>query len=179
MTHSFFQPPEAARYALRNLRAPTCLVPPALRQPADAELVALDLLIDGGRIAAIEAAGTLPAELGPDLDASMVLPGMVDCHTHLDKGHIWPRQPNPSGDGDGASAATQRDRAARWNPDDLRRRMEFGLCTAYAKGVVAVPRPNSMRRRTSSAFQWALRSRIVAAEAPAPSPVGFAWRGQM
>lgn len=97
-----------------------------------------DLLIDQGRIAAIEPAGTLPAELGPDLDRSMVLPGLVDCHTHLDKGHIWPRQANPTGDGAGASMATQRDRTARWHADDVRQRMEFGLATAYAHGVVAI-----------------------------------------
>ena len=138
MTHSFFQPPAASRYALRNLRAPRCLVQAETPgDPAD-DLVGIDLLVDGGRIAAIDTAGRMPAELGPDLDASMVLPGMVDCHTHLDKGHIWPRQANPTGDGAGASAATMRDRTARWNADDVRRRMEFGLATAYAKGVVAI-----------------------------------------
>ncbi len=138
MTHSFFAPPETERYALRGVRAPSCLVPgdfPAARAEG---LVDIDLLIDNGRIAAIEPAGTLPAEIGPDLDASMVLPGMVDVHTHLDKGHIWPRQPNPTGDGAGASAATGRDRAANWHAEDVRRRMDFGLRTAYAKGVVAI-----------------------------------------
>jgi len=138
MTHSFFQPPAAARYALRNLRAPGCLVQAELPGRSDESLVAVDVLVDQGRIAAIEAAGTLPAELGPDLDASMVLPGMVDCHTHLDKGHIWPRQANTTGDGAGASMATMRDRTARWTAEDVRRRMEFGLATAYAKGVVAI-----------------------------------------
>lgn len=138
MTHSFFQPPTTPRFALRNLRAPRSLVPAALAARADDELIAIDLLVDGGRIGAIEAAGTMPAELGPDLDASMVLPGMIDCHTHLDKGHIWPRQANPTGDGAGASMATQRDRRARWSAEDVRRRMEFGLATAYAKGVVAI-----------------------------------------
>jgi cytosine deaminase len=139
MTHSFFQPPAQSRYALRNLRAPVCLVQQAgLPGRSDEALLAIDLLIDQGRIAAIEAAGTLPAGLGPDLDASMVLPGMIDCHTHLDKGHIWPRQPNPTGDGAGASAATLRDRNARWSPEDVRRRMEFGLMAAYARGVVAI-----------------------------------------
>ena len=138
MSHSFFQPPATTRYALRNLRAPRCLVQAELPGNADNELVAVDLLVDDGRIAAIDAAGAMPIELGPDLDASMVLPGMVDCHTHLDKGHIWPRQPNPTGDGAGASMATLRDRTARWNADDVRRRMEFGLSTAYAKGVVAI-----------------------------------------
>ncbi len=138
MSHAFFAPPEGARYALRNLRAPICLVRPELAKGSDADLVAIDLLIDAGRFAAIEPAGRLPAALGPDLDASMVLPGMVDCHTHLDKGHIWPRQPNPTGDVPGASRATAQDRRANWNADDVRRRMEFGLATAYAKGVVAI-----------------------------------------
>ena len=128
----------ASRFALRNLRAPRPLLPVAIAGDGDSDLVAIDLLIDAGRIAAIERAGVVPAELGLDLDASMVLPGMVDCHTHLDKGHIWPRRPNPSGDVPGASRATMADRTANWNADDVRRRMEFGLATAYAKGVVAI-----------------------------------------
>ncbi|VTU14746.1 cytosine deaminase [Variovorax sp. RA8] len=139
MTHAFFEPPATSRYALRKLSAPRCLLPGDFAgSGADSELAAIDLLVDQGRVAAIEPAGTLPAELGPDLDASMVLPGLLDCHTHLDKGHIWPRQANPTGDGAGASMATQRDRQARWHAEDVRRRMEFGLATAYAKGVVAI-----------------------------------------
>ncbi|GAP38207.1 cytosine deaminase [Piscinibacter sakaiensis] len=140
MTHAFFQPPATQRYALRNVRAPHCLVraSTALPTPPGDQLLALDLLIDDGRITAIERAGTLPRHTGPDLDASMVLPGLVDCHTHLDKAHIWPRQANATGNGAGASAATAKDRAARWHAEDVRRRMEFSLATAYAKGVVAI-----------------------------------------
>jgi cytosine deaminase len=138
LSHAFFAPPAASRFALRNLRAPRSLLPADVAAAGDSDLVAVDLLIDAGRIAAIEPAGRLPADLGPDLDASMVLPGMVDCHTHLDKGHIWPRRPNATGDVPGASRATMQDRAANWNADDVRRRMEFGLATAYAKGVIAI-----------------------------------------
>ena len=138
MTHAFFSSPEHSRYALRNLRAPRSLLPAEIASNGDSDLVAIDVLIDAGRIAAIEPAGRMPAELGPDLDASMVLPGMVDCHTHLDKGHIWPRQPNATGDGAGASRATMADRTANWTAEDVRRRMEFALTTAYAKGVVAI-----------------------------------------
>jgi cytosine deaminase len=138
LSHAFFTPPAASRFALRNLRAPSCLLPADLAAADDGDLVAVDVLIDAGRIAALEPAGRMPADLGPDLDASMVLPGMVDCHTHLDKGHIWPRRPNPTGDGAGASRATMQDRSANWNAVDVRRRMEFGLATAYAKGVVAI-----------------------------------------
>ncbi|MDM0047035.1 cytosine deaminase [Variovorax dokdonensis] len=138
MTHAFFQPPEQSRYALRNLRAPECLLDKTGLPPGSPGTVAVDLLIDEGRIAGIEPAGKLPAELGPDMDASMVLPGMLDLHTHLDKGHIWPRQQNPTGDGAGAGMATKQDREANWNAHDVARRMEFGLKTAYARGVVAI-----------------------------------------
>jgi cytosine deaminase len=105
---------------------------------ADGELAPVDLLIADGRIAAVERAGTLPSDAGPDLDGSMLLPGFIDAHAHLDKGHIAPRAPNPAGDFAGAVAATGVDRAARWNAEDVRRRMEFGLAAAYAHGVVAV-----------------------------------------
>ncbi|NKF24632.1 cytosine deaminase [Solimonas marina] len=133
----FFALPNADRYALRGVTVPRCLLVGAALD-GDDELLAADLLIEGGRIAAIVPAGALDAELGPDLDAAMVLPGLVDCHTHLDKGHIWPRQPNPTGTHRDAALATQADRSAHWTAEDLRLRMEFALRTAYAKGVVAI-----------------------------------------
>jgi cytosine deaminase len=135
MTTGFFTPPARERYALRNVHVPACLLPGAF---AGDGVTAVDLLIDGGRIAAIERAGVLPGDLGPDLDGSMVLPGLLDVHTHLDKGHIWPRMPNPTGDHPGAARATGIDRSARWTAEDVARRMEFGLATAYAHGVVAI-----------------------------------------
>ncbi len=147
MPDPFFTIPPTPRYALRNLTAPACLlgvnvdvsvIPSMSRDRHDPELRRIDLLIENGRIAAIEPAGTLPPELGPDLDASMVLPGLIDCHTHLDKGHIWPRKPNPTRDPMGATSATGEDRQSRWNADDVQRRMDFGLATAYAHGVVAI-----------------------------------------
>ncbi len=134
---SFFQPPEGSRFALRHVRVPSCLLEASARAEGE-ELSHVDLLIDAARLAAVAPAGSLPDGLGPDLAGSMVLPGMVDCHTHLDKGHIWPRKPNPTGDIAGAMQATGEDRPARWNADDLRARMEFALMTAYAKGVVAI-----------------------------------------
>jgi len=118
------------------VRVPACLT--TVPAEPERELLDVDVLIADGRVAAIEPAGTLPAELGPDLDASLVLPGMVDCHTHLDKGHIWPRKPNPTGEFPAAVAATAEDRESRWSAEDVRRRMEFGLRSAYAHGVVAI-----------------------------------------
>lgn len=132
-----FTPPAQRRYALRNAHAPACLVPDAAG-PGSPELTNVDLLIADSRIEAVVPAGTLAAELGPDLDRSMVLPGLVDCHAHLDKGHIWPRSPNPTGSFADAVAVTAADRSARWSADDVRARMEFALMTAYAHGVVAI-----------------------------------------
>ena len=131
---TFFEMPEAPRYALRHVRVPTCLTSLA----ATGELADADLLVDGARIAAVVPAGSLPPDLGPDLRQAMVLPGLLDCHTHLDKGHIWPRRPNPTGDGAGAAHATGVDREANWNAQDVAARMEFGLQAAYARGAVAV-----------------------------------------
>ena len=136
MKTGFFTPPDRVRFALRNVRVPVCLLPPAFA--SDEELAAVDLLVDDGSVAAVERGGTLPAELGPDLDRSMVLPGLLDVHTHLDKGHTWPRMQNPTGDFAGAAQATGIDRSTRWTADDVRRRMEFGLEAAYAHGVVAI-----------------------------------------
>lgn len=73
-----------------------------------------------------------------DLGGRIVLPCFVDCHTHIDKGHIWPRQPNPDGTFMGALNATGADRAARWSAQDVARRMDFSLRSAYAHGTKAV-----------------------------------------
>ncbi|MFT3801896.1 MAG: cytosine deaminase [Burkholderiaceae bacterium] len=144
MTPAFFAPPASSggSYVLRHARAPRCLIDDpiaaALRPAGDGDLVALDLAIEDGRIAQIAPAGATDAARGPDLDDSLVLPGFVDLHTHLDKGHIWPRRANPTGDGAGAVRATMQDRTANWNAEDLRRRMDFALRTAHARGVVAI-----------------------------------------
>lgn len=140
--HSFFTPPAGNSYALRNVRTPRCLIedPIAadLAAAGDGDLVSLDLAIENGRLAQLAPGGALDAARGPDLDASLVLPGFVDIHTHLDKAHIWPREPNRTGDVAGAQQATLRDCAQHWNAEDIRVRMDFALRTAYAHGVVAI-----------------------------------------
>lgn len=135
----FFTPPSGSRYALRRVHVPKSLLVGTPPGPADHDdLVLCDLLIDGGKIADVLAAGSLDVALGPDLDESLVLPGMLDAHAHLDKGHIVYRARNQTGDLIGAAAASGPDRSARWQAEDVRRRLEFGLKTAYAKGVVAI-----------------------------------------
>ena len=103
------------------------------RLPGDDRLV--DLHVADGMVAAMVPGGT--AAEGPDLAGCQVWPRFVDVHTHLDKGHVWTRAPNPDGTFGGALAAVAADRA-RWTAADLRRRMEHALLGAYAHGTVAL-----------------------------------------
>jgi cytosine deaminase len=110
---------------LANVTVPACL----LGQPGS--LVRTSLSIAGGRIAEGPFA---PVDMG----GAMVLPCFVDMHTHLDKGHIWPRAANPDGTFMGALTTVGRDRAANWSAEDVRARMTFGLRSAYAHGTRAI-----------------------------------------
>lgn len=102
---------------------------------AEGELV--DIGIRDGRIAEIRPAAS-GVEIWRDAAGGLVFPGFCDLHTHLDKGHIWPRSPNPDGSFAGALAATGADRAAHWSAADIRARFAFGLRCAYAHGTVAI-----------------------------------------
>jgi len=59
-------------------------------------------------------------------------------HTHLDKGHIWQRSPNPDGTFVSAIEAVGADAQKNWNADDVYRRMEFGIKCSYAHGTKAI-----------------------------------------
>ncbi len=110
---------------LRNVTVPGCI----LQSPQD--LVRTDLHIADGRLTDVPGQ---PVEMG----GAMVFPCFVDMHTHLDKGHIWPRSPNPDGTFMGALTTVGQDRMARWSDEDVRRRMEFSLRCAYAHGTRAI-----------------------------------------
>ena len=122
-----------------NARVRRCLVDAAL--PGDGEQVLVDLAIEDGRIAALRPAGEVAPEPGPnivDQDGGEVWPGLVDLHTHLDKGHIWPRAANPDGTFAAAMAAAHTDRHENWSEDDVHARFSFGLRCAFAHGTVAI-----------------------------------------
>ena len=130
--------PERPHCWLADARAQACLVDGDPTSTPDFEgLVRFDLEVRDGRIASIAPIGTAPAA-AIDLKGGLIWPGFVDVHTHLDKGHIWPRSPNPDGSFRGAAGTTSADRSTRWNAEDVRARMEFGLQCAYAQGTVAV-----------------------------------------
>ncbi|MEM6356829.1 MAG: cytosine deaminase [Pseudomonadota bacterium] len=73
-----------------------------------------------------------------DMKGAVLLPAFVDCHTHLDKGHIWRRCPNPYGTFQGALEAVRGDRTANWTQEDVAARMGQSLEAAYAHGTTAI-----------------------------------------
>ncbi|MEO0541293.1 MAG: cytosine deaminase [Cyanobacteria bacterium P01_A01_bin.105] len=141
--------PADPHYWLLNARVPQCLLTSTepwrqvdWRQgsPQQEELVAVDIEVDRGQIQRLVAGGEAQSLDIPavNLHQGLVWPCFVDAHTHLDKGHIWPRQPNPDGTFERALAAVQRDREAHWGPEDVFRRMAFGLNCSYAHGTQAI-----------------------------------------
>lgn len=127
-------------YRLTGARVPTCLAPAGLAGAADG-LAEVDITVADGRIAHLAPAGRTAAAEGVRdiaLAGRMVWPGLVEAHTHLDKGHISPRRPNPDGTFMGALNAVAVDRTANWSAADVRARMEFALKCAYAHGTTAI-----------------------------------------
>lgn len=130
----------ATRYRLMDATVPAALVD-AAGWPVRDDLLRADILVVDGVVAAVDAAGTVPTAPGVVpvlLDGAMVFPCFVDAHTHLDKGHIWPRTPNPDGTFPGALAAVAADRAAHWSAADVEARMSFALKSAFAYGTAAI-----------------------------------------
>ncbi|MBM7069464.1 cytosine deaminase [Actibacterium sp. 188UL27-1] len=110
---------------LQNVHIPACF----LDQPGD--LIRTEISLADGKIAA-------PQAIAVDMGGAMVFPAFVDMHTHLDKGHIWPRSPNPDGTFMGALTTVGQDRVAHWTAEDVRRRADFALRCAYAHGTRAI-----------------------------------------
>ncbi|WP_342360616.1 cytosine deaminase [Terrarubrum flagellatum] len=132
---SFIAIPRAARYVLRNAGWLTATA--SGRATGDAARG--DIVIADGRIASLGAGAPSPEDAPIiDLRGGLVLPGFVDAHTHLDKGHIWARTPNPDGTFLGAITNVKIDREASWSREDVRARMDFALRCAYAHGTVAI-----------------------------------------
>jgi cytosine/creatinine deaminase len=110
---------------LENVTIPACLV------GQEGDLIRTNLSLAEGLIAGEQA-------MGIDMKGAMLLPCFVDMHTHLDKGHIWPRSPNPDGTFMGALTTVGADRSLHWTSVDVRRRMEFSLRAAFAHGTRAI-----------------------------------------
>ncbi|WP_425093230.1 cytosine deaminase [Tropicimonas sp. S265A] len=112
-------------FTMTNVQVPACLL------GQDGDLVTTEISIEEGRIAG-------PQPIAVDMEGAIALPCFTDMHTHLDKGHIWARSPNPDGTFMGALTTVAADRAANWRAEDVRRRMEFSLRCAYAHGTARI-----------------------------------------
>lgn len=130
--------PQDATYRLTNARLHHALAPGVAGLPDGDGFVLADLSISNGVIADMRPAGVSAQQAATDLAGRIVLPCFVDCHTHIDKGHIWPRQPNPDGTFMGALDAVGADRRAHWSARDVHRRADFALRSAYAHGTKAL-----------------------------------------
>lgn len=145
--------PEGRAYRLVNARLPRCLLDVAAGgDAASEELVAASITVADGKIEHLEldhphhpspsrgegrgGGDRVPAVI--DLQGGMVWPACADLHTHLDKGFIWDRAPNPSGSWQDALAVVERDRSANWQAEDVAARMDFALRCAYAHGTAAI-----------------------------------------
>ena len=133
--------PRNKSYWLTNAHIPESLIPHNDYPHKTREgLCLVDLLISQGNIQQV-----IPANSAKendfeqiDLQKKIVLPCFVDLHTHLDKGHIWERSPNLDGTFDTALKTAISDSQQYWQTDDLLRRMEFSLKSAYAHGTKAI-----------------------------------------
>jgi cytosine/creatinine deaminase len=126
--------PADGHYVLSNASVPRAVTGDA----ASGALDRVDITIADGKVTAIDAAKSSASPNRIDLDGGIVLPAFVDLHTHLDKGHIWPRKQNPDGTWIGALMAVLDDRQRNWAAADVERRMDFSLRCAYAHGTAAI-----------------------------------------
>ncbi|NJN85687.1 MAG: cytosine deaminase [Leptolyngbyaceae cyanobacterium SL_7_1] len=131
--------PNTNAYWLANAHVP---VPLLVGYPCAiaADLALVHLEIRDGVIAQILPGDQPPPSSAPivDLNRGQVWCCFIDLHTHLDKGHIWERSPNPTGTFEDALRIVASDSHAHWRSEDVYRRMEFGLKCSYAHGTSAI-----------------------------------------
>ena len=128
--------PSAADVLITNATIPGAMLAKGDRQA----IGRFDIRIAGGRVTDISPAGSRSPEGSTifDMRGGLVLPTFVDIHTHVDKGHIWPRRPNPDGTWMSALLSVAADRETLWKAEDVERRMDFALRCAYAHGTAAI-----------------------------------------
>jgi cytosine deaminase len=127
---------------LKRARVPAAVLAPSLATPAPDPLepsVLCDICIEGTALASVTRSGGADpaAESSVDLDGSLVFPGFVDAHVHLDKAHTWDRAPNRSGSFAEALETLDRDKA-NWTRADVLRRAGFALHCAWEHGTRVV-----------------------------------------
>ena len=128
-------PLPAAPDFIANARLPRWLLPQDWPLGDDGPVPAL-IELAGGRVYRTSPMGAHATTIGTGWDAknALVLPGMVDAHTHLDKAFILSRIGPVKPGLLGAIDAVISDRE-RWTHADLRARAERGLQQAWEAGT--------------------------------------------
>jgi cytosine/creatinine deaminase len=124
--------PASNTFVLANVTVPA-ITAPGLKGAACEGLITTDVFVRDGTVESFTA--PLDDYERIDLTGGMVWPCFVDMHTHIDKGHIWPRAPNPDGSFMGALQTVHEDRIARWTAQDVATRMDFSLRCAFTHGT--------------------------------------------
>ncbi|MGK7943170.1 MAG: cytosine deaminase, partial [Microcystaceae cyanobacterium] len=134
------QLPNSDSYWLKNAHIPSSLLEGVQDiQPDNEGLCLVHLKIEKGIIKTLQTSPLTDIQTPIlDLEKKMVLPGFIDSHTHLDKGHTWLRSPNLDGTFATALKTVQQDDQNYCQPEDVYRRMEFGLKCSYAHGTTAI-----------------------------------------
>jgi cytosine deaminase len=159
MTANFRLPANTMRWTITDARVPACLLESPIGTPDREGLVTADITVADRRIEAITAAAAANRPEPVLHRPGLVLPCFIDAHTHIDKGHIWPRAPNPDGSVMGARNTVPVDRAAHWTADDVRTRMEFSLRAAYAHGTRAL-RTHIDSYSTQTRISWPVLAEV-------------------
>ena len=136
MTQFWLSPPQdPEKYVLGNVHIPRdlCALKPGLDGWCNG-----DVIIENGTIGAVMPSGTAPPNLAIiDAGHSILLSGLVDCHTHLDKAHVAAFETFTPGDLASAIEAMTRNKQT-WTRQSLAARVEFSLASAWAYGVRAM-----------------------------------------
>ncbi len=133
--------PSVDHYWLKNAHIPIALIEGQDIAPQTRDnLCLVDLEINAGQITKIIPSQVDPVDSTPtvDLNHRLIFPCFVDLHTHLDKGHIWERSPNPDCTFKSALAVSKADAKQYWTAEDVYQRMEFGIRCSYAHGTKAL-----------------------------------------
>jgi len=152
-------------HLLRRARIPLACLPEPLNLPTGSADGALepwrecDVLVDGGRVADVRdssaPSGGAPGARVTDLGGVLVFPGLIEVHTHLDKCHTWDRAPGVHSDFWESNAVLGAD-SVRWTEEDVYRRADFALRTAWAHGTCALRTHLDTNRRTGAGAHAAL-----------------------
>ena len=131
--------PESPTVHLRDVRVPIAILDSETVHDVDRDgLVAIDMVIEHGKVSDILPLRSTTAVPSFDARGGQAWTTFADLHTHLDKGHIWPRVWNVDGTIESARANTRKDTIDHWKAEDVEARFEFGLRTAYAQGTSAM-----------------------------------------